>query len=254
MGKRVDSLMVERQANQPEDDGSNPISTLHKKIVLPIKPHEAEPWIVQKHYAHRLPCVKYAFGLYIDGDLLGVVTYGPPPTPVIQQNIFGGEYTDIVLELNRLIVECADRNAPSFLVSHSLRLLPKPSCVVSYADSSQNHIGYVYQSTNFLYTGAVTAHDSEYMINGKKTHPRTLAGRGITDPTRWAREHGVETVKPKPKYRYVYLCGNKNQRNDMLKRLRYPIIKDYPKETSNDTIVGGASQYNEGCLYDPTHP
>ena len=39
------------------------------------------------------------------------------------------------------------------LVGRSLRLLPKPSVVVSYADTAQGHVGYVYQAANFIYTG-----------------------------------------------------------------------------------------------------
>ena len=29
----------------------------------------------------------------------------------------------------------------------------KPKIVVSYADTSKGHVGYVYQATNFIYTG-----------------------------------------------------------------------------------------------------
>jgi hypothetical protein len=43
--------------------------------VLPIKSEEAVPWILQKHYAKRLPSISYAFGLYENNDLVGIVTY-----------------------------------------------------------------------------------------------------------------------------------------------------------------------------------
>ena len=45
-------------------------------IVLPIKSEESYPWLLQKHYAKRIPQIMYAFGLYDDEHLVGVVTYG----------------------------------------------------------------------------------------------------------------------------------------------------------------------------------
>jgi hypothetical protein len=32
-------------------------------------------------------------------------------------------------------------------------MLPKPTIVVSYADTAMGHIGYIYQASNFLFTG-----------------------------------------------------------------------------------------------------
>jgi hypothetical protein len=197
-----------------------------------IPTNEARPWILKKHYAHRMPCVQYAFGLFDDDVLSGVVTYGPPPTPAIKQAIFGGEMQEIVFELNRLCVSSKIKNASSILVGRSLKLMPKPSCIVSYADGGQGHVGYIYQATNFLFIGSVTAHDCEYIINGVKTHGRTLAARGITAHMEWAKTNDCEIIKPMPKNRYVYFCGNKTKRKTMMDKLTYA-IEPYPKgETS----------------------
>lgn len=197
--------------------------------VLPIKPMEAEPWLLKKHYARRIPQIQFAFGLYEENVLVGVITYGRTPTPAIQKYMLGEGWEDRVLELNRLCVDSSEKNAASFLVGQSLRMLPKPMAIVSYADSAQNHIGYIYQATNFLYTGSVTAHDDEYMVNGKKTHARTLTGKGITNPKEWAKENNIEIVKAKPKHRYIYFCGSKTQKKQMLSLLTYPICDEYPK-------------------------
>lgn len=207
--------------------------------VLPIKPEETFEWFTKKHYAKRMPIIKYAFGLYEDGRLVGVVSYGPTPTPQVQKHILGEGWEDKVLELNRLCVDSETKNAASFLVSNSLKMLPKPTVVVSYADGGQGHVGYIYQATNFIYTGAVTAHDDEYLINGKKTHARSLTARGISNPKQWARENGVEIVKAKPKHRYVFFCGNKYQKKQMMSLLKYPIISEYPKGESKRYDAGG---------------
>ena len=206
--------------------------------VQSIKPFETEPWLLRKHYARRMPIITHSFGLFSDdNNLIGIVTYGPPSTPQIANGIWSKERFNLC-ELNRLVIDTADRNAASILVSASLKMLPMPQLVISYADGGVGHVGYVYQATNFIYTGAVTAHDCEYLVNGKKTHPRSLAAMGITNPAAWAAENGIEKVKPRPKHRYVFLCGNKYQKRKMIESLAYPIFEKYPKGESKRYDAG----------------
>jgi hypothetical protein len=125
--------------------------------IIPIEPNQTYDWLLNVHYAKRIPQIMKAFGLY-DGDaLIGVVTYGIPASPSLCMGICGKEYSDKVLELNRLCLMNNDKNQASMLVSGSIKLLPKPTIVVSYADNAQGHVGYVYQATNFLYTGLTMA-------------------------------------------------------------------------------------------------
>lgn len=203
-----------------------------------IDAEQAKPWLLNKHYARRTPGISHAFGLYVDGLLQGVVTYGALPTPQVKNGMFSDKGIEII-ELNRLCVDSAERNASGYLVSRSLRLLPKPLAVISYADGGQGHVGYVYQAANFLFTGSVTAHDSEYLIGGKKIHPRTLAAQGVTNPAKWARENNIERVRPKPKNRYVYLVGSRKDVRHMRASLLYPVIKEYPKGESSRYDAGG---------------
>lgn len=194
-----------------------------------IPSNECVQWILKKHYAHRMPCVTNAFGLFEDMLLTGIVTYGPCPTPAVPQGICGGRFKEIVFELNRLCVDSKTKNASSFLISHSLKLMPKPSIIVSYADEGMGHKGYIYQATNFLYTGAVIAHDSEYMVNGIKTHARSITAKGHTAVKEWARKNNIEEIKPKPKHRYVMFLGSRKEVKEMKSFLKYPILNEYPK-------------------------
>jgi predicted RNA-binding protein len=57
----------------------------------------------------------------------------------------------------------------------------------------------------------------------------TLRDRGITDPTRWAIENGIEMVKPMDKHRYFQFIGAKRDKKKMLEKLNYAPVKDYPK-------------------------
>ena len=105
--------------------------------VLPINNFEVEPWLLEKHYAKRMPQIMFAFGLYKDDTLVGVVTYGIPASPPLCMGICGKEYSDKVLELNRVCLLDNHKNEASFLVANSIKLLPKPMIVVSFADTSK---------------------------------------------------------------------------------------------------------------------
>lgn len=200
--------------------------------VVPILHKEAYPWILLRHYARRICPISYAFGAYSDNKLVGIVTYGTPVSSPLRIGIAGEKYAENVVELNRL---CCDneRNIASIIVGRSLRMLPKPSIVVSYADTAQGHIGYVYQATNFIYTG-LSEKRTDWKVKGKENlHGATVAdeSRGQKNRAKWMREkYGDDfylAERPR-KHRYVFLCGNTKQRREMRKSLKYD-EKPYPK-------------------------
>jgi hypothetical protein len=181
--------------------------------VLPIKSEEAVPWILKKHYAKRLPSISYAFGLYDDIELKGIVTFGMPASNSLCEGVCGVENKHLIIELNRLCLQDNTKNQASFLVSNAIRLLPKPMVIVSYADTAQGHIGYVYQATNFLFTG--TTKERTDMDAGEGKH-----SRHGTDPS-------VRKFRS-AKHRYIYIHGSKTQKAKLLKDLNYE-IQQYPK-------------------------
>ena len=196
--------------------------------VEPIPTSEAKPWIQKRHYAHRMPCVQYAFGLFDDCKCVGVVTYGLPASPHLCRGICGPDFADKVIELNRLCIGTVKKNAASILVGRSLRLLPKPRIIVSYADTGQGHVGYIYQATNWIYTGLTDAGrktprgDRIIVENRHGRHQARIEGSGRIDKSagRWIRR--------KPKYRYIFFLGDDRERSEMLSVMRYPILA-YPK-------------------------
>ena len=193
-----------------------------KLTVKRISREETKNFILEIHYARRMPCVQYAFGLF-DGDYpfpVGVVTYGQPASAPLCKGVAGEENRKHVLELNRLVLypEYNGDNYASFLVAKSLHLLPNNTFVVSYADwGGWHHVGYVYQATNFLYTGLTKARTDKYSESGHARHYKP-------DETRrqWRTE----------KHRYIYLVGDKKQRVRMREELRYKVIPEYPKGDS----------------------
>ena len=211
--------------------------------VLPIKPSEAYPWLLLKHYAKRLCPISYAFGVYVDGVLSGVVTYGVPASSTLRSGICGGKYKDIVIELNRLC--CLPiKNIASCLVGRSLRLIPPPAIVVSYADVKHGHTGYVYQASNFVYTG-LSEKRTDWKIKGLEH----LHGATVADMSR-GQENRADFMRSKfgddfyleqrsRKHRYVFFLGTKKQKNSMAESLRYKKMP-YPKSES--------SRYHDGSV------
>ena len=82
--------------------------------VKPIKSFETKPWLLNRHYAKRLPSISYAFGLFDDGVLVGVCTYGSPASPSLCVGVCGEQYRDKVLELNRLVIDTDEPNGHLF--------------------------------------------------------------------------------------------------------------------------------------------
>lgn len=185
---------------QTGEGGSTPTPRLHL-YVAPVAWEVVRYLVTEVHYAKRAAGREFCFGLFEDGVLVGGVTYGPPSSPQVARSV-RVDPTVRVLELTRLIVTTPSKNAASRLVGISRRFLPTPLIIVSYADAAQGHVGYVYQATGFKYGGLVRPHDSEYLVDGVRVHPRTLAARGVTSPRAWARTHGITAVPIEPKHRY----------------------------------------------------
>ncbi|TAK94655.1 hypothetical protein EPO05_06020 [Patescibacteria group bacterium] len=207
--------------------------------VLQIPFDEASKWIKVKHYAHRLPSITYAFGLYDNNKLLGVVSYGIPASNTLVKGICGEEYASLVLELNRLVIEeGSPKNSASFLVANSFKLLPKPTIIVSYADTGQGHVGYIYQATNFIYTGLSDRH-VEWRVDGEGTkHARHLFDKlgGIKQAKAKLGERMVEGERPR-KHRYIYFIGCTKAIKDALKYKPLPYPKGESKRYDADKEV-----------------
>ena len=210
--------------------------------VLPLPTSETESWLLNRHYAKRMCPISYAFGAYRGAELIGVVTYGTPVSSTLRCGLCGEDWADKVLELNRLCCENA-KNVASTLVGRSLRLLPKPCVVVSYADTAQGHVGYIYQATNFIYTG-LSAKRTDWKIKGREhLHGATVAdeSRGQENRAEWMRaKYGEDFyLEDRPrKHRYVFACGNTKQQTNIRTALRYP-VKPYPKGESRRGDVSG---------------
>lgn len=190
-------------------------------------------YLLNIHYAKRIPSISYAYGLFDDDYLVGVICYGTPSSSPLRTGIAGKENAHRVLELNRLCLLDNKKNEASILISKSILLLPHGCIIVSYADSSQNHIGTVYQATNFIYTG-LSAKRTDYKVKGlEHIHTQTLIDkfRHHDNRTKAMRDfYGDDfyVVDRPRKHRYVYITGSKTMKKKLKMQLKYK-IENYPK-------------------------
>jgi len=200
--------------------------------IIPIEPNQTYDWLLNVHYAKRIPQIMKAFGLY-DGDaLIGVVTYGIPASPSLCMGICGQEYSDKVLELNGLCLMNNDKNQASMLVSGSIKQLPKPTIVVSYADNAQGHVGYVYQATNFLYTG-LSEKRVDWAIKGlEHKHSKTISDGMTLESIKEKYGDDFYYVERSRKHRYILFHGTKNDKKILRSKLKYE-VQPYPKGETN---------------------
>jgi len=181
------------------------------------------------HYAHRIPSISYAYGLFENGEMVGVVTYGTPASSTLCKGVCGLEWKTHVVELNRLVLKNNKPNEASRLVAASLKLLPAPKIVVSFADTAQSHVGVVYQAANFIYTG-LSAKFRDPRVKGLEHQHHATYAHGLTNK-QVVEKYGAENVyfvDRSRKHRYVYFVGSKKEKRQMMTALRYEVLP-YPK-------------------------
>ena len=210
------------------------MSIKEKYKVKSIAKHLCKEWLLHKHYLKRKVSFTYSFGLFKNNILSGILTFGNAIPLTMKKSLFGEKYMDLVYELNRLCTnDNIDKNANSFFISQSFKLLPKPMIIVSYADKSFGHNGYIYQASNFIFTGE--SHTQlDWKLKGKEhIHSRTLMDEFSFEKDRikkLKKKYGnlLYQEKREPKYRYVYIIANKKNKKQIMKNKLF-ISKKYPK-------------------------
>jgi hypothetical protein len=205
-----------------------------KYIVKSIDKYLVKEWLLHKHYLKRMTSFTYQFGLFEKDVLVGVITFGNAIPLTMKKSLFGEKYMDYVYELNRLCTnDDLDKNANSYFISEVFKLLPKPIIIVSYADKSIGHNGYIYQATNFIFTGE--SHTQlDWKLKGKEhLHSRTLMDEFAFQENRVEKlkeKYGdmLYQVRREPKYRYVYILADKRLKKQIMRDKLFQIYP-YPK-------------------------
>lgn len=181
----------------------------------------AKEYIIKNHYSHGChnapsPC----YGLYDNGELIGVLMFATPCSENVRASIFGEQYKDNVIELHRLhILDVTPKNTESWFISKCLKMLlidrPQTWGVISFSDTTQGHEGTIYKATNAFRCGQTGSKTFYLDANGRLHHPRQ---NGVNISVEEARARGWDPVKRDSKNRYIYILGsNRKERKDHIK-------------------------------------
>ena len=176
-------------------------------IVSACSQKAAKHSVMKWHYSQAMPAGKLiTYGVWDDHKFSGSIIYGQGAN-----NRLGQTYDlDIieVCELVRVALKPKHTFLTSQVVAMSLTSLrqdnPGLRLVVSYADTSQNHHGGIYQAMNWIYTGESLA--VSMMINGKRTHTRSVSAKYGTAKLDWIQKNvdpKAHLVKDLAKHKYL---------------------------------------------------
>ena len=187
----------------------------------------AQTIVIKHHYLHRKAPCSFAFGLFIDKELVGVVMYGTPSSAPLRRGICGDDEKNNVIELTRLwIDDKVGKNAESYLIGNTIKKVNK-EIVVSYSEIEQGHLGIVYQATSFFYTG-LSAKRTNWTVEGIDKHCQTIADKYTSKELKEKYGDKFKLVPRPRKHRYVFINAKKKRRKKLISKLKYTILP-YPK-------------------------
>jgi len=139
---------------------------------------EIRDFIEEWHYSKSINgCIAdFCYALMDDlGEMKGAMFYGRMAM-ANQWKRFGDSESDVI-ELRRLCcVDETPKNAESFFIGRSLKLLRKEwgkGLVVSYADKEYGHGGVIYKASNFKQLEDIKG-AKVIMHNGRRYHDKTI--------------------------------------------------------------------------------
>lgn len=195
------------------------------------------------HYAKAVPVNPVGYNVYNDNDeWCGVILYARGANANI-----GTEYNlpvGGVVELVRVALNGKQEHT-SQAVSMTLKQFhkdcPMTKLVVSYADCDQQHLGTIYQATNWIYVGCMKSTGrAAFIVNGKKMHTKSVHSRIVTiDGKRVHCPQNIESVRKyiDPNATEFFSEGKRKYLMPFDKRLRKEILKKAQPYPKNDDWV-----------------
>jgi hypothetical protein len=220
-----------------------------------IKMSRGREYIMERHYTGGCAVASMTWGLFdSDDEMVGAIAFHTPISENVRKAVWGDDvcwcddiegehgFHEHITELHRLVtVDDIDPTATSWFISQALDRLkeykPKYWGVLSFADSTEDHDGTVYQATNAIYTG-MTGESVYYRDQDGVLRPPRNGGHNISKEE--AHERGWEVEKRKAKHRYLFLLPNgQRHRRWMLNNLKfeqreYPSVNEEPQTVSAD--------------------
>tara|TARA_R100000149_G_C5827684_1_gene104470 strand:+ start:126 stop:749 length:624 start_codon:yes stop_codon:yes gene_type:complete len=196
----------------------------------------AKTLIRLNHYTKSAGRVKFALGAYRNNLLVGIGTFCNPTAPSMATSISPILHHSEVVELMRFWVsQSQGKNSESKILSLMIKRLKSHynyKVLVTYADPYANHVGTIYQATNFLYQGTKTMKGNNFLhcINNERLHQRSCVHKyGTTRKDVLTKiDSNYHRIKLPKKHRYFLILCKRSKRR-ILKTLKHNLV-NYPKK------------------------
>ena len=193
-----------------------------KEISLKVIPGKvANPFMRRHHYSGTVvnnSCLH--FGVFLDGRLHGVMSYGPSLNKSKILPLVAGTGWNEYLELNRMAFDSVlPRNSESRAISMSIKLLkkyaPHVKWIISFADACSCGDGTIYRASNFVLTGIKENEALCLLPDDTKIHKLTLEANPLAPRKELGyMEAAGGTLLSGYQLRYIYFI-DKAKRKDL---------------------------------------
>lgn len=173
------------------------------------------------HYSKVCPAQSLGYSVFnYKKEWCGVILFGGGAGAYMGRpfGLFYGQY----LELTRMALN-GKQESTSKAMSIAIKLIKKSNptvqLLISYADKGQEHIGTIYQATNWYFVEDIKSSGEEVFYKGRWSHNRTPSSKLNSEDYR-----KLEKRKKSGKYKYIYPLHNS------ILPLCNSLKKDYPKK------------------------
>jgi len=204
--------------------------------------------VMNWHYSKKMPAGKNVYiGAWEENKFIGVVIFGMGSGNSTNGTKYGLTRSYEMAELVRVALN-NHLSPTSKVVSFAIKMVSKYCSglrlLISFADMEQNHLGILYQATNWIYAGTTGNGRVGFIIHGRKTHTRSIgAKKGGIQSLGWVQNHLDPNAKiwtGKEKHRYLYPLDK-----EMRKQIE-PLRKPYPKRPAGEKVSRPANQPEVG--------
>jgi len=230
---------------------------ISKAVVREVDIQTARGIIETYEWMKCLPAVVWhCYGIFFDGHLGGVVTYGPEYSENLGKvaretgkvaadwSKYGFEGKMILLSRGAC-THWAHPHAGSKLIRRSIKMLPRKfEVITATTDPAAGEVGTIYQACGFHYVGSMRQANPRvafrsrdrhaWRIKGKIVGPRAMRQR--IGSTRWEEVKkfypDAEPVMEYSKHRYFAFRGK--HQGAHLEAIKH-LVKPYPKRIMQDT-------------------
>jgi hypothetical protein len=184
---------------------------------------------VNFHYSKSVPVNPFGFSIFNnENEWAGVIIYGLGANPNLGKpyGLKSGQFAELTrVALNGKHGKTSEALALSIKLIK--KLIPTVKLLISFADQNQDHLGIIYQATNWFYTGESKS-TPQYKLNGRVIHQRQLGSLGFK--VKDCKDFQLKN-RMKNKFRYIY----------PLDKTLIPLCKELSKPYPKNAVIAQGS-------------